>query len=73
MEKRVVFNVDSCKGCNLCVSVCPKKIIFLSDKLNDKGYRVATVTEQDNCSSCASCARICPDGVITVYKPSKEK
>lgn len=71
MEKRVIFNADLCKGCGLCVSACPKKIIFLSDELNDKGYRIATVTEQDECISCASCAIICPDNVITVYKPIK--
>ena len=73
MEPRVIFNEDVCKGCNLCVSACPQDIIFLDDRINEKGYRPATVTEQDKCTSCAACARICPDTVITVYRPARKK
>ncbi|GBF11060.1 ferredoxin family protein [Tepidibacillus infernus] len=73
MEKRVVFNEDLCKGCSLCVSVCPKDIIFLADHLNGKGYRPATVVDQEACISCVACGRICPDGVITVYRPERKK
>lgn len=73
MEKRVIFDEDICKGCGLCVSVCPTNIIFLAEHINGKGYRPATVVDQDQCISCASCARICPDSVITVYRPSKNK
>ncbi|WP_218064941.1 4Fe-4S binding protein [Vulcanibacillus modesticaldus] len=72
MEPRVVFNEELCKGCSLCISACPKNIIYLADRLNSKGYRPATVTEQDKCISCAACGRICPDAVITVYRPKKK-
>lgn len=65
---RVVFNEDKCKGCELCVTVCPRKIIHMSNRTNAKGYRPATVTEQEKCISCALCARICPDTAITVYR-----
>lgn len=73
MEARVIFKEDICKGCSLCVSVCPTDIIYLADRINGKGYRPATVTDQDKCISCAACARICPDTVITVYRPDKKK
>ena len=37
---KVTFNEDICKGCELCVSVCPKKIISLNaDKINKKGKK----------------------------------
>lgn len=72
-ELRVTFKEDICKGCNLCVSVCPVDIIFLADRINENGYRPATVVEQDKCISCAACARICPDTVITVYRPEKKR
>jgi 2-oxoglutarate ferredoxin oxidoreductase subunit delta len=65
---QVKFNEERCKGCELCVSVCPKKIIHMADRFNSKGYRPAEVTEQDKCIGCAFCARICPDVVIEVYK-----
>lgn len=66
---KVTFNVELCKGCGLCVSACPKKIVKLdSDKLNAKGYHPATVTETEKCIGCAFCATMCPDCVITVEK-----
>jgi 2-oxoglutarate ferredoxin oxidoreductase subunit delta len=66
---RVTFREDRCKGCGLCVEVCPKKIISLSnDKINSKGYHPAEVLKQEECIGCAFCATICPDLVITVEK-----
>ena len=47
---KVTFDQERCKGCGLCVSVCPVKIIFLdSEVMNNKGYNVATVKEVDKC------------------------
>ena len=71
---KVSFNEKICKGCALCVDVCPKKIIALSgDKLNDKGYSPACVADADmpKCIACAMCAKICPDIAITVEKEDK--
>ena len=65
---KVTFKEDMCKGCGLCVSACPKKIVKLSDKLNAKGYRIAGITDQSACIACAFCATMCPDCVITVEK-----
>ena len=66
---KVTFDQERCKGCGLCVSVCPVKIIFLdSEVMNNKGYNVATVKEVDKCIECASCGLMCPDGVITVER-----
>ncbi len=66
---RVTFKKNLCKGCGLCVSACPKKIIFLNkEEINEKGYHPATVTEMDKCLGCAMCATMCPDVVIKVEK-----
>lgn len=66
---KVTFNEDLCKGCGLCVNVCPKKIIALDhDKLNKKGYHPAGVTDMSKCIACAMCATMCPDVVIKVEK-----
>ena len=66
---KVTFNEDLCKGCGLCVNVCPRKIIALDhDKLNKKGYRPAGVTDMSKCIACAMCATMCPDVVIKVEK-----
>lgn len=67
--KRVTFKSDLCKGCGLCVTVCPKKIISLDTAvLNKKGYHPAVVTDAEKCIACAFCATICPDVVIKVEK-----
>ncbi len=65
---KVTFNEDMCKGCGLCVCACPKKIVVLSDRLNSKGYKIATVSDISKCIACAFCATMCPDSIITVEK-----
>lgn len=66
---RVSFNQDRCKGCGLCIPVCPVKILDLDkENINKKGYNPATVVNEDKCIGCASCALMCPDQVITVER-----
>jgi 2-oxoglutarate ferredoxin oxidoreductase subunit delta len=66
---KVTFIEERCKGCGLCVNVCPKHIIKMSEQnLNEKGYHPAEVTDMEQCIGCAFCATICPDCVIIVEK-----
>lgn len=66
---KVTFKEELCKGCKLCLEVCPKKIVVIKDDvLNQKGYHPAGVYEMDKCIGCAFCATVCPDCVITVEK-----
>lgn len=66
---RVTFNQDICKGCELCITVCPVNILAMDNtKINKKGYHPATVVEPEKCIACANCATICPDSVITVER-----
>lgn len=66
---KVEIKTDICKGCGLCTSVCPKKIMVLSrDKINAKGYSPVEITDMEECIGCANCAKMCPDSVLSVYK-----
>ncbi len=65
---KITFLEERCKGCQLCISVCPKKIITLSARLNKKGYYVPLVQEPGKCTGCATCARMCPDIAIEIEK-----
>ncbi len=66
---KVEFRDDRCKGCGLCVAICPQKIILLrQNKLNCKGFHPAGVDNMDQCTGCALCATICPDSVIEVWR-----
>ena len=72
----IVFREDRCKGCSLCMTVCPKEIITISPRFNKSGYKVVEVAEDRvaECTSCAACALICPDYAISVWRnPAKAK
>ena len=67
--QKVTIKTDSRKGCGLCASVCPKKIIELAaGEINKKGHHPARVTDGQKCIACAFCAMMCPDCVIKVEK-----
>ncbi|MGM0609106.1 MAG: 4Fe-4S dicluster domain-containing protein [Candidatus Muiribacteriota bacterium] len=65
---RLKIAEDYCKECGLCVDVCPKKILKMSNRLNQKGYKVVEVTDESQCVACAACSKVCPDIVISIYK-----
>jgi 2-oxoglutarate ferredoxin oxidoreductase subunit delta len=63
---------DRCKGCELCVAVCPRHVLALDESVvNGLGYHPVRLLAAEPCTSCALCARICPDAVFSVYAPPK--
>ena len=50
----IVVDIERCKGCGVCITACPCKVIELA--------------KPEACIGCASCGITCPDGVIKVYK-----
>ena len=65
-QYRIETNV--CKGCGLCVSVCPKHVLEIDKKVNAKGYFPAYQARPKDCITCAICCNICPDVAITIAK-----
>ncbi len=66
---KTTVNQDLCKGCSLCVSVCPKGIMKIDDTtINNKGYHPSNCINQSECIGCTFCALICPDVAITVER-----
>ncbi len=62
-----------CKGCELCIAVCPPDVIQMdSSRLTSKGYHPAML-KSDGCTGCGICAVICPDAAITVFREPKKK
>ncbi|MDR1741855.1 MAG: 4Fe-4S dicluster domain-containing protein [Synergistaceae bacterium] len=62
MAKKFHVSVNSawCKGCGLCVGVCPKSVLALNERLKSEPARM------DDCIGCRQCENICPDLAITV-------
>jgi len=70
----IKIDTELCKGCYLCKTACPENLIFVSDKLNSKGYYPANYSEEEldiekhTCKACALCAIVCRDLAIEVYR-----
>jgi len=80
VKGRIEIDKERCKGCHLCIAVCPKKQIDISEELNSKGYYPAHFQEENlpdreksKCTGCALCAVMCPDVAIEVYRETKEE
>ncbi len=79
LKGRIDIHRERCKGCGLCIAVCPKKQIEISERLNTKGYYPASFREENlaetddsKCTGCALCALVCPDVAIEVYREDKD-
>lgn len=67
MKGKITIDTERCKGCGLCVKVCPNNCIEISQESNKAGYFPAVFTNE-NCTGCAMCALICPDAIIRVTR-----
>lgn len=54
------INRDWCKGCGICVSFCPKKVLELDSR------EKAVVVRPEDCICCQLCELRCPDLAIEV-------
>ena len=65
---KITIERDKCKGCLLCVSFCPDKLIEVDQALNCRGVKPVKYIDNRKCVGCMQCALICPDCCIEVYK-----
>ncbi len=69
--KKRLFTIEInqlwCKGCYICIEVCPVEgIFFIEDEVSDKGFRRVGITNLENCTGCKLCELLCPDLSIVV-------
>ena len=62
----IEINESWCKGCEICVDVCPKHVLAMRDF-------VAKVENIEDCTGCLLCEQLCPDFAIEVHVPDKKK
>lgn len=70
MPKTFSVSVEArrCKSCELCIPVCPKKIMLISDRKNELGFRVAACRDLKTCTGCLACAQVCPEVAIEIVQ-----
>jgi 2-oxoglutarate ferredoxin oxidoreductase subunit delta len=59
-----------CKGCRICINLCPRNVLQASEKTNAKGYRLPEIApgREYYCTLCDFCAMVCPDFAIYTSK-----
>jgi 2-oxoglutarate ferredoxin oxidoreductase subunit delta len=55
-----------CKGCSICIDVCPKNTLKLSGEINEYGQFYPEVGDLKTCIGCRLCELYCPDFAIEV-------
>ena len=63
---------NRCKGCGLCIAVCPKNVLEISSEVNAKGYFPAHRARPEDCIYCSTCCIMCPDVAIAIRKKEEE-
>ncbi|HUW65653.1 MAG TPA: 4Fe-4S binding protein [Spirochaetia bacterium] len=59
-----VVDVDEkrCKGCGICLTLCPRRVFNPDERGKVK------VSRPERCTGCLICDNLCPDLAITVHR-----
>ncbi|RLG64063.1 hypothetical protein DRO02_05225 [archaeon] len=67
MQRKYAVHVirDFCKGCGICMVLCPAKILTLSKDFNKRGHHYV-IAKENGCLGCRTCELTCPDFAIFI-------
>ncbi len=70
---KIEVDRERCKGCHICIEICPNNRIEVDELLNNKGYSPALFKQnvdegEKGCVGCTQCALVCPEVAIEVYR-----
>lgn len=68
VKSRGTITVDTevCKGCELCITACPPRVLSMSTEVNHLGFHYPQL--YPGCTGCAACLFVCPDFVFEVFR-----
>ncbi|MDR3290651.1 MAG: 4Fe-4S binding protein [Methanobrevibacter sp.] len=62
----IQINPDLCKGCYICIEICPKSVYVISNVANKKDIKIPAPENEKDCITCHLCELECPDQAIYV-------
>jgi 2-oxoglutarate ferredoxin oxidoreductase subunit delta len=62
----VTIDEQTCKGCELCLTACPPRVLTMSARTNRAGFHVPEL--HPGCTGCAACLFVCPDFCFEVFR-----
>ncbi len=68
----VEIDPKRCKGCAICVQVCPTNSLEITDQFNQSGYFYPSMVKEPDCTGCGACVKLCPDFSVAVYEILEE-
>jgi len=76
-----VIDPKLCKGCNICVYICPKKCYSKGAEISEMGYFDAVASSTEKCYNhnregkliCELCVLSCPDQAISWHPETEEE
>lgn len=66
--KAIVVDPKLCKGCHICISVCPHGVLKESEVVDNRGFFLPRVIDIKACKVCRLCEMECPDFAISVME-----
>lgn len=66
--KKITIDPKLCKGCHICIAVCPHGVLQASDEVDNRGFFLPVVVDIDECKVCRLCEMECPDFAICVVE-----
>ena len=70
--KGLMLQFQMCKGCELCIEVCPTHVLEKGSELNEHIQYPPIISDGKKCSLCGSCELVCPDFSIYVSELKKK-
>jgi len=72
MSNTVTLNIEWCKGCHICVHVCPRAVLEVDEAAFVRGFHPVRVARPEDCTACLQCELLCPDLAIMVADDEAE-
>lgn len=64
----IVIDSKLCKGCHICIEMCPRSVLVKSKIVDNRGFFLPEVIDLNACTVCHICELECPDFAIKVIE-----